>query len=284
MKKLFIVILGLVAFLAPAQLYAQSCGVIRHGPIYTPPAAVVVKDHVAVVKDVIVKEVPIAVPVLVPAFQFQYQPPCYAPPIAVPPPVAGYGAGYGQQPQYGNNPNAYGNGPPAANYGQPPSAIPNDKDKIRELAKALLEEIQRQSNDDGGPPVVNGGAPAGNPPAGQPTGNPPGVPTGTPPGVPPGVPTGNPTGNPPGVPKGMTAEQAAPLAIAALQRNCASCHTGMGSKGDTIIFSQPGVLDPNAPWRAMKREIESGRMPPKQSQFRPTPDELQALRIWLGSL
>lgn len=252
MKKLFIVILGLVAFLAPAQLYAQSCGVIRHGPIYTPPAAVVVKDHVAVVKDVIIKEVPIAVPVLVPAFQFQYQPPCYAPPVAVPPPVAGYGAGYGHgQPQYGNDPNAYSSGPPTVNYGQQPSSIPNDKDKIRELAKALLEEIQRQSNDDGGPPAVSGGVP---------------------------------TGTPPGVPTGMTAQQAAPFAIAALQRNCASCHTGVGSKGDTIIFSQPGVLDPNAPWRAMKREIESGRMPPKQSQFRPTPDELQALRIWLGSL
>lgn len=261
MKKLFIVMLSMAAFLLPAKIYAQSCGVIRHGPIYTPPAAVVVKDHVAVVKEVIVKEVPIAVPVLVPAFQFQYQPPCYAPACAVPPPVAGYG-----QP-HGNNSAAYGNGPPMVNYGQPqqPSSIPSDKDKIRELAKALLEEIQRQSNDDGGPPAVSGDQ-------GQ----------GTPPGVPPGLPS-TPPGVPPGVPSGMTAQQAAPLAIAGLQRNCASCHTGIGSKGDTIIFTQPGVLDPNAPWSAMKRAIESGHMPPKQSQFRPTPEEIQALRIWLGS-
>lgn len=225
--KNFIIISIFVSlgFLIPSLALSQSCNVIRQGPIYSAPihhAAPAYHVPNVIKQDIVIKEVP----VLVPVYQFQYQP------------------AYCIEQQQVQQPNNYGSGPPVVNFG-------NDSERIKELAKALIQEMQAQQNNDQGPPVVNDGN-SPNSPNHQIPGN----------NIPPA--------------------QIQAVAIAALQRNCASCHTGVGSKGDTIIFSQPGVLDPNAPWKIIKREIESGRMPPKQSQFKLTQDEFQSIRTWLG--
>jgi hypothetical protein len=279
--------LGVVAMtLAPAASYAQcnrrftSCG--------TPYVAPVIKTVVPVVEVV----TPIAVPVIVPAFTFQYSPPCPCPQVPVQAggytvaapgvgypgvapgvgyPGVGYPGGYGatgyMQPGYGSPPAAYGQpGLPQ----QPPqqhAAIPSSKDKIRELAKALLEEMQKQSesSDDDGPPVAPNGVNA-YPPAQssqQPVGQQP------------------PSGNnffAPEQPRGFNQQHPqAQLAFASLQRNCAACHTGVGAKGDVIIFSQPGLLNPSAPWSEMARAINTGHMPPRQSQYVVQPQEKAAM-------
>jgi hypothetical protein len=294
-------LVGVVGVMLPTPAHGQSCGVVAPYRVISKPHHVVHSSvvHSPVIKEV-VKEVPIAVPVLVPAFQFQYTPPAAVPVV---PAVPGYGQpGYGQpayqQPGYGQP--AY----PQPGYGQPvpgqptpvatppghnPNPVVNSQDRIRELAKALLEEMQRQSGgpDDGPPAVLDPNAPP--PPQGPPQGNPQGPPVTPPPqGTPPpaGTNPGTPPGVPPGVPSGpkISREQAAPFAIAALNRNCAACHTGAGSKGDQVIFSQPGVLNPDASWRSIIREVESGRMPPRSSQYRITQEEVAALRAWLQGL
>lgn len=247
----------------------------------------------------IIKEVPVAVPVLaypvlVPAFQFQYVPQAYAPTVPVVPvtgyPVAtpvvqpvvptGYGAppamnGIGQTPltyqqqamaqyqqQYGQpqQPNGNGNG-----YGL------NNKDKIRELAKALLEEMNRMANDapaDSGPPVVPGTPQVPQQPYQPPVGH------------------GNGNGNnffpPPQQPQPNA--QLAQFAIAAMNRTCAQCHTGVGSKGDMTIFTQPGLINQQTNWRKIKEEIASGRMPPKDTHFQLAPQERQGILEWLRSI
>jgi len=274
-----------VAAVPTATSRAQHCGTPVVSVPYTVVSKPIVHHNQVVVKE-IVKEVPIAVPVLVPAFQFQYSPPCQVCPPGVVGQQPGYVPGYGQPagtpPGVGATPPGVGTpgvaAPPVpvATPGQPAPPAPSSNDRIRELAKALLEEMQRQSGqgpDDGPPTVYDPSAPktAPTPPA----------PVGGTPGSPPGV-----GSNPPGVGNtgGMTREQAAPYAIAALNRNCAQCHTGVGSKGDFTIFQQPGLVNPNAGWRSILREIESGRMPPKQSQFRLTPEETNAIRTWLSGL
>jgi mono/diheme cytochrome c family protein len=267
-----------VAAVPTATSRAQHCGTPVVSSPYTVVSKPIVHHHNQVVVKEIVKEVPIAVPVLVPAFQFQYSPPCQVCPPGVVGQQPGYVPGYGQ-PGYGQpaaTPPGVGATPPGVGTAQPvpvatpgQPAAPSSNDRIRELAKALLEEMQRQSGngpDDGPPTVYDPNAPAA-PPAS------------TPPAPAPG--------SPPGVgsaPQGMTREQAAPAAIAALNRSCASCHTGVGSKGDFTIFQQPGMLNPNAGWRSILREIDSGRMPPKSSQFRLTPEETNAIRTWLSGL
>lgn len=277
-------------FLAASPAFAQSCGsrgvIVNSSPVYHNPVVVVKKEVVAheVVTPI---AVPVALPVVVPAFTYQYVPPCnaVAPPVAFPgvgtPGIPGYGHGY-QMPTAGG----YG-APPAAPqyngpYQQPPQApqpvLPGQgKDSIKELARLLLEEMRRQDagpaapGDDGPPMAVYPGGntpPVGNtPPANGGAFPPPTVPT----------PASNTTGGRPN-PQSPFAQ----AAINALARNCASCHTGPGSKGDTVIFSQLNVLDPNAPFRTMLNEINSGRMPPRQSQWRPSPEEIAALQAWLS--
>jgi len=292
MKYLWLVgVLAGLALFAPAANAGCGVGVVHRGPIvvnstYHSP---VVKYHAPVVHhDVVVKEVvkEVAVPVLVPAFQFQYVPPaCPCPqpaPVAPLPPVGGYGApqappGYGQG--YGHTP------PPAAappvfghGYAAPPQpgvgAGLDNQARIRELAKALLEEMQRQSaqGDDQGPPVVS-----------DPYGSPSPAPA-TPPvhQLAPATPPVHQPAPAPGQAGPNPNSQWGGVAFAALQRNCAACHTGIGSKGDYQLFSQPGALNPEASLKLALSEIESGRMPPRSSQYRPTPEEVTAIRNWLS--
>jgi hypothetical protein len=260
--------------LVPSIAFAQSCRRV----IVTPVRTVVTPIVTPVVETIVT---PVAVPVLIPAFQFQYSPPCATP--AVPCAGAGYGApGYGYGPpmaSYGQP--GYGYGPPMANYGQQPGygyqAQPGyqqqsigqpgqpQQDMVRALAKALLEEMGRQSQsqngpNDGGPPAVpnNGG------------------------GFGPSTPF--PTALPNQFPTGPNGQALANFAFNATVRSCAACHTGIGSKGDTIIFSQPGVLNPAAPWKTMAREVQEGRMPRRDSQWRLTPEEAQAVLAWYSEM
>lgn len=299
--KIFGVLIVACAFLFTASPVSAQCGVVRHGPVFS--SCNNYSCNPVVIETPVVSTVvaPIAVPVFVPAFQFQYVPPTAIPvpagypgqtvpglgsgglPVAVPgqpgyaQPVAPYGQPGYAQPGYGSTPPAYGQ--PAVGYGQPavpqgaPQAPVSDKDNIRELAKALLAEMSRQSvqSGDTGPPAVPNTAPTGvSPPVGvaPPTGT-----VGTP-GVPPGLPTG----------PVVSPAAAAPLAIAALQSKCSACHTGPASKGEFVMFSQPGLFNQGIPWRTIVREIDSGRMPPNYSQYRISPQEAAAIRAWLTGI
>lgn len=275
----FLAILG--TSFTSATSYAQSCGQILHNPVvhksvvhHTPVVSksiihnpVVSYNNHHVNKVVVKKEVvvPVAVPVLVPAFQFQYEPPnCCVPPASFQgayPPQAQAPQGYQQQrPQQPVAPNHHN----------------LSKNQLRDLAKLLLQEMDNQVKGKGQIGNNGGDFPpiAIDPYAPQQPANP------TPPVN--GGGGGNlPIGIEPSA-NSMTPQQAAPIALAALKQNCASCHTGVGSRGDMILFSNPGVFNANAPWRSIKREIESGRMPPRRSQFRLTEVQREAVITWLS--
>lgn len=262
MKKwlLLSIIATVVSFFAAfdAQAFGRRCGgrvfrsctpCISHCAPFAP--VVVVKEFVPV----------LAYPVLVPAFQFQYVPQVYAPTIPVVP-VTGYPianpivqpvAPYGQPVGYGVPGQA---AMPASPYGQYANGSYglNNKDKIRELAKALLEEMSRMSENgpaDSGPPVVPGTQPP------------------------------QPVGQAPFFPQPQQPQPNAQFAIAAMQRTCAQCHTGVGSKNDMVIFTQPGVLNQQVNWKKIKEEVGSGRMPPKDVHFHLAPQEKQNIIQWL---
>jgi hypothetical protein len=221
-----------------------------------------------------------------------------------------YGAGVHGAPQpYGQPAGAPITTPGApAMPGAPSAPGQLSQDQIRAIAQAVIAELQKAGPPPGpagspppgadpGPPPVTGFAPPGSP--GGPPSPPSGAPLATPPAGSPGSgPGGYPTTAPPPVaapPAGYPPTAAAPQsgrplpnsvyavnAIAALSRNCAYCHTGGGSRGDTVIFLQPGILNPDAPFRSMEREMQAGRMPPRTSQFRPTPDEYATIMAWLS--
>jgi hypothetical protein len=157
---------------------------------------------------------PIFYPILVPAYQFQYVAPCVT-----------------QQTIIGGQPNL---------SNAPMSALPNQNDKIKELAKALLEEMNRQSDNinDDGPPMAQG------PYVGQ---------------------------------VQFTNNNLTNVGLIALAKNCSSCHTGIGSKGEFIMFSQPGVLNPNVSWEKIREAVKLHKMPPNDSQFKLTVDEYSAI-------
>jgi hypothetical protein len=73
-------------------------------------------------------------------------------------------------------------------------------------------------------------------------------------------------------------------AVAALARNCGQCHTGRNAKGKPnpiVIFTNPGVLNPNAPKRDMEEAISGGKMPPP-AKPRPSQQDLAAIQTWLN--
>lgn len=259
--KLFkvLVCLGMIGVaLAPSSVFAQSCGTRRVVVITHAPTIV----HTPIIKEIVT---PIAVPVLIPAYQFQYSPPCVTPGFAAP--HVGYQQpqqqqGYQQYQQQGYQQYQQGNSqqvpPQCIQPGQPGQ---NQQEMVRVLAKALLEEMSRQSQTQ-----VPGGPPDTGPPAALP------------------LLSTNPNPFPTALPNQFTPGQnglaLANFAFNTTVRNCAACHTGIGSKGDTIIFSQPGVLNPAAPWKTMAKEVQEGRMPRRDSQYRLSPDEGQAILAW----
>lgn len=255
MKTLFGILSGVVlmfALTSPANAQCRNGVVVRGNTVCTPTPVVVTKHHDVVATEIITPvAVPVAVPVVVPAFTYQYVPP------------VGFQAGmghytYGGQPTMPGMPQYHG---PYQQPAQPQPSFPgafNSNDKLRELAKLLLEEMRRQdaaaANGDDGPPM-----------AVYPNPN-----VGTNPQPPANFGRPNPQ---------------SPLAqpsVNALARNCMQCHTGPGSKGDVIIFSQHNLLNPDAPFKSMLTEVEAGRMPPKQSNYKMTDEERQTLREWLN--
>lgn len=263
---LLAIITTLVSFFAlptSAHAFGRRCGgggcysggcYSSYTPCYTP-----------VVETVVVPV--LAYPVLVPAFQFQYVPQTIVPTVPVVP-VTGYPvASPIVQPvvptAYGQPPIAYGQ-PPVGyqpTYGGPQYQQPyqqpqqnlglNNKDKIRELAKALLEEMNRMADNgpvDSGPPVVPGTQPF------QPF-------------------------QQPQQPQ-QSLQQAS---LTAMSRVCAQCHTGVGAKGDMMIFTQPGMVNPQVNWRKIKGEILSGRMPPKDVHFQLSLQEKSWIIEWLNA-
>jgi hypothetical protein len=183
----------------------------------------VCKPVIPYVEQVIVQTPPLIYPVLVPAYQFQYVAPCVVPQ---------------GQPVMGMNPMVANGGNMAGNM-----ALPNQNDKIKELARALLEEMSRQSQPEGanddGPPMALG-------PITQ------------------------------GYHAPLPTNQGHP-GLAALAKNCSACHTGTASKGDMMIFSQPGVLNPNVSWAQIREVVKTSKMPPRDSQFRLNVDEAAAI-------
>ena len=284
MKKWVIITLialvGIVSLFATSDAFAfgrrggrcggggfVSCGVRS---CYTPVV------HTPVVVQEVITPV-FAYPVLVPAFQFQYVPTTYAVPTV---PVTGYPQAYpvvpqaqgygGYQPQqYGYPPQVQGQyGMPQGQYGmpQPNGANPQQqfnlskKDQIRELAKALIEEMNKiaDGTNDSGPPPVPG--------LGQPSPQP----------------------QPQPQPQTQTPKQPDPqltqVVLSSLNRTCAQCHTGVGAKKSFQIFTQPGHLNQNINWKLVKEELVAGHMPPKDTPFQLNPSERTNILEWLRQI
>lgn len=246
-----------ILMLTASPALAQCRGVtIRGNPICNTP--VIVSNHVEIAHEIITPVIyPVAVPVIVPAFTYQYVPPVS---VAQAAPV------YPGSPSYGNPYGYPGYAAPQPQYGpyqsQPTMPMPvlpgasNNNDKLKELARLLLEEMRRQENpDDSGPPMAIY--------PNQPVSGPPPVST-------PNV----------GLRPNPQSQFAQP-AINALARNCMVCHTGPGSKGEVVIFNQQNILNPDAPFNTMLREVSQGRMPPRNSNHALTQQEFQAIQAWL---
>jgi hypothetical protein len=220
--------------------------------------------HAVVVKEVITPV--FAYPVLVPAYQFQYVPTTYAVPTV---PVTGYpqaypvvpqAPGYGYQPQYGmpqgypqvqGQYGQYGMQQPQG-FGANPQQQFNlsRKDQIRELAKALIEEMNKMADGQGdnGPPPVQGQQPPQTQAPGQPD------------------------------------PQLTQFVLGSLNRTCAQCHTGVGAKKGFQIFTQPGHLNQNVNWKRVKEELVAEHMPPKDTQFHLVAQERTNILEWLRQI
>jgi hypothetical protein len=221
MKKLIFAILTVLwlSNTADAGVFFNRSGrFLRSGPCSNscPVSPVTYKyESVPIYHDQVVVA-PIIQTFLIPAYQFQYVQPCAT-----------------QQPTMGQ---------PVMEPNNVMSTLPNQNDKIKELAKALIEEMSRQSSEgvnDDGPPMAQGPMAQGfNAPSPSNQSN---------------------------------------LGMIALAKNCSACHTGTASKGEMMIFSQPGVLNPNVSWGSIREVIKTAKMPPKDAQFRLSIDEATAI-------
>lgn len=239
----------MVALVGCGDVIAQSCGTVTVGH----PVRIGLPSHYqysttfhpkkeVIVKEVI-NEVPVAFPVLVPSFQYQYVPPCCTPTAGQPVAAAPVGA----------HPVAT---PPAqhaqAGIGQ------LDQNQIRALARLILAELKKEQEDagpDAGPPaVIDAGPGVGVYPGDQ--------------TVP--VPAQPVVGNP----------NLAGLTL--LHNKCAACHTGTTSKGRFMIFNSPGQLAPNFDRHAAAESIRVGQMPhPSRPDLKMTSAEKTLVRQFL---
>jgi hypothetical protein len=73
-------------------------------------------------------------------------------------------------------------------------------------------------------------------------------------------------------------------ALTILSNRCARCHTGATAQRGVVIFSSPGVPNPNVNRAAVVEAVEDGRMPLGDDRRpRPLPhEEVEALRQWRG--
>lgn len=168
--------------------------------------------------------VPIALPLVVPAFSFQYVPPTCVPAK-----------------------------PAQTEFQLAAPAPPLRKEDIREIVRQVIEESRRSDPEDDGPPVNT--TPIRKTPIQYIQQEEPIRPN----------------------PRSAFAQSA----VNALHRNCATCHTGFASKGDAVIFSSGTVLNDNAPFVSMLKEIRTGHMPPKHTGLKPTDQEVNVMVAWL---
>lgn len=251
---------SLALFIAgPAFAQCNRGIIVRGNTVCNTP--VVVTNHVDVVHEIITPiAIPVALPVIVPAFTYQYVPPvtvAQAVPVypGAPAPLYTQPA----MPQYAQPAMPQYNGPYQTPPVQPQQVAPavTNNDKLKELARLLLEEMRRQDSQ-------NNGTDDGPPMAIYPTPN-------NVPAITPAVSLGKPNPQSP----------YAQAAINAFARNCMNCHTGPGSKGEVVIFSQLNLLNPDAPFKTMLSEINRGHMPPRDSNYRPTQEEVRVMIAWL---
>ncbi len=72
-----------------------------------------------------------------------------------------------------------------------------------------------------------------------------------------------------------------------LAKYCTTCHGGAKPKGDLALdaFKDEGsVMQERETWQQAIQNLRSGRMPPRQAQVRPTPNEIAVVSRWLDSL
>lgn len=234
MKCIYAALISVIIGLGWANVAtAQNCSShrpVRYNPtVFTysntyqyPVKEVVVKENV-IVKDVIV---PVAVPVLIPAFQFQYVAPCASPVAAqVVPQIQGapvanpFPVGQQMQPMTGS---PYSAAPASA-----PAPATSEQQRIRQLARALLLEMSRQEespSEDDGPPMAIGEFIA------QP------------------------------VQRQQPAQNAGNW-LQVLSNRCARCHTGAKAASGIQIFTAPGQFNPSVDRQRLISAIEGGRMP-----------------------
>lgn len=250
------------------RIFGGRCAPVSCGTICNPTTICTTTACTTICATPVVETIiPVyAYPVLVPAFQFQYVPTTYAVPTV---PVAGYPQAYPvvQQPAYGY-PQGYGIQPNA--YGvqgmQPNTYNPQQqqfnlsrKDQIRELAKALIEEMNKLAD----------GASDVNPDNGPPSVPQPQLQSKLPPQT---------------FPRRDDAQLTQQVAFNAMGRVCSHCHTGVGAKKEFQLFTQPGHLNQTVNWKKVKDELESGHMPPKDTQFQVTLYERQSILEWLRQI
>jgi mono/diheme cytochrome c family protein len=168
MKYIIFAIIGLII---TSNVAMAGCRTFARGSYYTYSTTC---QYPVVAKEVIVEVptpviTPVAVPVLIPAYQFQY----VAPVAPVAAPIYGVQGVpvYGSQgvPVYGSQGVPVQQGVPMQpmSYGPGVSSISNDQEKIRLLARALLAEMNSQSEnggqDDGPPMAADAGHASSNP-------------------------------------------------------------------------------------------------------------------------
>lgn len=200
MKKALLVLLVISFFLAtPIFAFAGGCR-----------SNVIVSKNVSIVD--VITPVAVAVPVIIPAFQFQYVPPPCAPQVV-------------GNPQHGND-NQF------------------SSERLKALAKALVEEMKKEEQLADAPPMAFGGPVAS-----------------------------------PAVAPGHSVNFLSSLSIA-----CAECHTNPQAKGGVIIFQSPGVLSPLAPKAKILDALNKGRMPPPNASYRPNASEIESIKQWAAGL
>lgn len=253
---LFPVAIAAVAVLC-GSVGAQTCGTTAVGHSHTPllqyTTTFVPKKHV-IVKEV-VNEIPVAIPVLVPAFQYQYSPPCCTPQVHAPA-QAVVQQGQGQQVvQQGHQPSGIGQLSPA---------------QIKDIARQILAEIKREeeaSGPDAGPPPIAGAEWQTQVEQEQGSGH-----WASPQTPPPAPAHSQGQASAPGGPQiGQTGPDD-PKVL--LFNHCAACHTGPSSRGRFVIYSAPGQINAAFDRGQAANSIRNGQMPhPSRPDLKMTPQQ-----------
>lgn len=248
--------LAVVAVVAAAA-DAQSCryvGTPVHQATYSTHVGYQYSTTYVPKKEVVVHDYGVAFPVLVPAFQYQFQPACSCPQPAQ--------AAQGHVPGTPAVIPAAGlpTTPLAAAAPAPQAGI--GQDHLKQLASLLLAEMRRQEEavgfqDDGPPPAID--------PLGAGVGHFPQRPIQPPPAQP---------------------GASAAAGLNAMATHCAVCHSGPSSKGGFVLFTGPGQFNQQADRQAILDSVlgQHGKsvMPPAGRPPMPQADRDAIVRFMTG--